>query len=175
MCEYFSCIVTREGKVLWCEDNSHEETIKRANLKDDKLKDRDFVRIEVKNGDMKNYCVDEESTLPSWYKLSEKFFKTKTAKILKRLNLVIEDYEKKRAPLYEEYEKKRAPLYEDYNKKRATLYRDYEKKCDALYGDYKKKYAPLYEDYKKKYAPLYEDYKKKLKSIEGYIPEKEGD
>lgn len=81
MCKYFSCIVTRDLKILWEPGtNSHEEIIKKHGLKDDKLEDRDFVRIELTpNGDAEKsgiftrerkdweHKVDEKGTLPAWY------------------------------------------------------------------------------------------------------------
>jgi hypothetical protein len=48
MCEYFSCIIDRGFKVHWLEESSsHEDIIEKAGLADDKLEDRDFVRIEI--------------------------------------------------------------------------------------------------------------------------------
>ena len=48
MCNFWSCILTREGKVVWDKDaTSHEDLIKRAGLVDGKLEDRDFVRLEI--------------------------------------------------------------------------------------------------------------------------------
>jgi hypothetical protein len=77
MCEYFSCLITREGLVVWNDrTNSHDELVKTANLKDEKLEDRDFVRIEITPKDKKKITrdkndwelkVDEEGTLPKWY------------------------------------------------------------------------------------------------------------
>ena len=75
MCNFWSCILTREGEVLWSKDtDSHEELVNRHDLNDRKLKDRDFVRIEINpvdatskdRGDWR-YKVDEEGTLPVWY------------------------------------------------------------------------------------------------------------
>jgi hypothetical protein len=75
MCNYWSCILTRDGRVLWSpETSSHEDIIRTNNLEDNKLKDRDFVRLEIapkiiwskKKADWK-FKVDEEKTLPKWY------------------------------------------------------------------------------------------------------------
>ena len=77
MCNFWSCILTRDGKVLWTKDSSsHDALIKQNKLNDSKLEDRDFVRLEItppnndvmnkKRGDWK-YKVDEEETLPDWY------------------------------------------------------------------------------------------------------------
>lgn len=77
MCNFFSALVTRDGKVVWDgNSSSHEDLIAKAGLKDDKLEDRDFVRVEYtpsKNGlftlDRKDWAfkVDEKGTLPTWF------------------------------------------------------------------------------------------------------------
>jgi hypothetical protein len=77
MCRYFSCLVLRDFSVVWDKlQNSHEELILKAGLKDDKLENRDFVRIEVTPKNMEaptrnledwRYKEDEEATLPEWY------------------------------------------------------------------------------------------------------------
>jgi hypothetical protein len=78
MCQYFSCIVTRDFKVHWSKKScSHEDLIAELKLADTKLVDRDFVRIEITPKSMENltrnpsdwvYIVDEEGTVPAWYK-----------------------------------------------------------------------------------------------------------
>ena len=82
MCNYFSCIIDRHFKVHWFKDTvRHEDIIERANLKDNKLKDRDFVRIEITPEDVNkvtrnkkdwNFKIDEEETLPSWFTKNQK-------------------------------------------------------------------------------------------------------
>ena len=78
MCNFWSCIITRNRKVFWDKDsNSHEDHIRSAGLKDDKVEDREFVRIEVtpkkpealfvKAKTHWELTVDEEGTLPKWY------------------------------------------------------------------------------------------------------------
>ena len=77
MCNFWSCIITRDGKVISNKNNSsHDTLIEKGKLKDDKLIDRDFVRIEVTPIDIVNkprdrsawkLKVDEQKTLPGWY------------------------------------------------------------------------------------------------------------
>jgi len=78
MCNFWSCILTRDNRVIWNKDsNSHEDQIKKTGFVDDKLVDRDFVRIEVvprkpelifskKRADWE-LKVDEPKTLPKWF------------------------------------------------------------------------------------------------------------
>jgi len=75
MCEFWSALVCRDGKIVFDgNDSSHEAALKKTKWKDDKLADRDFVRIEITPpaklsddlGEWK-FKVDEEGTLPVWY------------------------------------------------------------------------------------------------------------
>jgi hypothetical protein len=82
MCNFFSCIVTRDLKVHYSKKTcSHEEIIAELKLCDTKLIDRDFVRIEITPKNKENptrnpadwhFKVDEESTVPSWYSKAKK-------------------------------------------------------------------------------------------------------
>jgi len=75
MCNFWTCLLDREGKVVWDKNgNSHEKLIEKTSWKDDKLENRDFVRIEInpKNLFSKNkkdwsFKVDEKGTLPLWF------------------------------------------------------------------------------------------------------------
>ncbi len=85
MCRYFSCIVIRK-KCLWLKNSiKHEDIIKENKLKDDKLKNRDFVRIEIvpksldkitRNKSDWVFKLDEEETLPEWYLKKEKNYES---------------------------------------------------------------------------------------------------
>ncbi len=81
MCKYFSCIVTRNFKVLWLKNSTgHEDIITTNKLNDKKLVDRDFVRIEItpnttpptRNQKDWTLRVDEQSTLPEWFTTKQK-------------------------------------------------------------------------------------------------------
>ena len=61
MCDFFSCIVTKDAAVLFTEVDSHDEVILRSGLKNDT---KDFVRIEYT--EKKGYRIDEK-TIPEWY------------------------------------------------------------------------------------------------------------
>ena len=97
MYQFFSPVLDRNYKVyhLAYEGiDSHEAVITRFNLKDDKLENRDFVRIEVtpvnwnqlgktfKISDW-DYGEDEEETLPDWYETEKA--KKAIFKVLKKI------------------------------------------------------------------------------------------
>jgi len=77
MCQFFSCIITRDLKVHWSKRTmAHEDLLSELRLEDKKLEERDFVKIEIapknvkkvsRNRDDWNYTVDEKRTLPNWY------------------------------------------------------------------------------------------------------------
>jgi hypothetical protein len=92
-------VIIRSKKILFlAKEDSHEEIIKAFGLGDDKLFDRDFVRIEVKpkgellsvNPNDWEFKVDEEETLPEWF--DEKFWEGEciremTEKIIPKFDL----------------------------------------------------------------------------------------
>ena len=77
MCQFFSCIITKDLKVHWSKRTmAHEDLLSELRLEDKKLEERDFVKIEIapknvkkvsRNRDDWNYKVDEKRTLPNWY------------------------------------------------------------------------------------------------------------
>jgi len=78
MCNFWSGIVTSDGRVLWKDSVwSHQYIIEQNNLKDDTLEKRQFVKVEIatkKNvysykPKMKDFSfmVDEAGTLPRWF------------------------------------------------------------------------------------------------------------
>lgn len=93
MCRFASFTVVRRRdkvKVFGDLSNSHEKQIELAKVKDDKLVDRDIVRVEVLPEESLysrveedwSYCVDEQGTLPEWYQSQEKWIKAQVYKKL---------------------------------------------------------------------------------------------
>ena len=69
MCDFLSAIATRDGRLLFCEDDSHETIVRRAGLRDGDLHLRHWVRVEQRPGDAA-LRVDEAST-PGWWDAAE--------------------------------------------------------------------------------------------------------
>lgn len=68
MCNFFSSIVTRDGRVLFCEEDSHEVIIERAGLRDTDTHVRHWVRVEVQPaGEGWGPVRVDETTTPSWW------------------------------------------------------------------------------------------------------------
>lgn len=84
-------IAKGKDEPLFCDDsNDHQPIIEKFKLRDDKLFNRDFVRIEllplgsltsVKKADWE-IRVDETGTLPSWFDLEKLSDKCKTLMVL---------------------------------------------------------------------------------------------
>ena len=73
MCQFFSAVATRDGRLLFCETDSHEEIIRRARLRDTDRFIRHFVRLELVNkrgGATSTLCVDETS-VPAWFDVED--------------------------------------------------------------------------------------------------------
>ena len=155
MCEFFSCIAVRDGRLLFTNSNHHSDIIQRAGLRDTEVFLREFVRLECVPP-FENVRVDEEGTLPGWFDPDD--WQARVVALAQRV-----------APLYADYEAKRAPLDADYGAKRDALDADYQAKRAPLDADYEAKYAPLCADYGAKLAALDADYGAELARIDGYI------
>ena len=68
MCQFFSGIVTRDGRCLFTEDDSHETIIARVHLRDTSTHLRHWVRVELVPAaeGWAPLRVDETST-PAWW------------------------------------------------------------------------------------------------------------
>ena len=70
MCQFFSCLVTRDHRVLFCESVSHEELIRRTGLDDTKdVFLRSWVRAEVNPAGTTGWgrVKVDETSVPSWW------------------------------------------------------------------------------------------------------------
>ena len=145
MCEFFSCIVTKEGAVFFTEEDSHETIIDRLKIRDN---GENFVRIE--NTKENGYKIDER-IIPEWYERIAATIKHNVEKTFVKAASAWEEYEKVEAPAWEEYKKVKAPAWEEYEKVKASAR----------------------EEYEKVKASAREEYENVLSTINGYI-KKEG-
>ena len=158
MCNFFSAIVTRDGRVLFCEEDSHETIIQRAGLRDDKLIDRDFVRIEIPNGDLAKYREDEIGTLPEWY--NRDVVRDKCKEILTLIMPYRKLYEEDVMPLWNLYKdivKAAQKLYEDIMKSAQKLYEESLKSAEEFCGDTIDSTLNFYDEAVKSAHELYKE------------------
>ena len=103
MCQFFSAIVTRQGDVRFCEDDSHETIINRLGLDDTRsLATRGWIRVE---------CVPphdavrvDETSEPGWYAEDRPRFEDAVIAVACRCALLWAAYEAGRAPLEAAFE-----------------------------------------------------------------------
>ena len=178
MCKFFSCIVTKDGKVFFSEEDSHETIINRLGISDN---GENFVRVEYSQNSIGEYeyCLDVQ-TIPEWYERIAIKVKLDIKQIFQKVKPAWEDYEKIRTPAQENYEKIEAPAREDYEKIKASAQENYKKIITPVWEDYEKIRTPARENYEKiitlaqeNYekikASAQEDYQKKIAEIVGYV------
>ena len=136
MCEFFSAVACRDGRLLFCEDNSHEVTITRACLKDDDLHIRGFVRVERKrlpDGSWDDVRVDQTST-PGWYEADRTRWDDRVAALSERVAPLLDQYEAGRRPLWNQYEARCKPLWDQYDAGCRLLLDQYEAAISSIEG-----------------------------------------
>ncbi len=124
MCEYKSMIVLRPtedqpARILFYEDDSHEDLIRRAKLRDGERHIRRFVRVECRPPH-DTVLVDEHNT-PGWYDDNRADIETRVIELALTLAPLDADYRSKRDALDAEHESKHDALYADYRSKRDAL------------------------------------------------------
>ena len=98
MCEFFSCIATRSGKILFTEKNSHETIIERAGLADR----GDILRIEYND----HYGFDyNPNFLLEWYARNRLYFEKRIRDIFKIVGPAHKKCERLKAQAWEEFYK----------------------------------------------------------------------
>ena len=99
MCDFFSCIVTKDAAVLFTEVNSHDEVILRSGVKNDT---KDFVRIE--NTEENRYRLDGKTIL-KWYGRIAALAEQRVEAIYRMLQPLWSEYDKIEQPALSEYKR----------------------------------------------------------------------
>ena len=146
MCNFFSCIVTRDGRVLFTESDRHEVLIFRAGLKDVGIMDH-FQRVEV-NPETFIVRVDEYER-SSW--LTDELL-DKTVEIAKRIK----------------------PYWESFSRAWDEAWEIYQDTCDLSSVENcvvsnSQSLDTAWEVYEKTRDDAKETYIKAISSIEGYL------
>ena len=95
MCQFFSAIVTRDGRVLFYEEDSHETIVRRAGLRDDDLHLRGWVRVEAvpdAAGAFPSVRVDETS-VPAWYAEDRAAWDDRVTQVAMRVRPALDAYD----------------------------------------------------------------------------------
>ena len=165
MCNFFSCIVTRDGRVLFTELDSHETIISRAGLRDNHM--ANFVRLEVLPPFTE--CTVDEREIPAWFEESAEEYKDRAVQLAIKVNGLKEEYEKIRQFALEEYQKIKQPAWEKYENTLQPALEEYRKIQQPALEEYQKIEQIAWEEYKKIRQPAWEEYLRSLSKIEGYL------
>ena len=157
MCQFFSALVTRDHRVLFCEDNSHETLIARAGLSDTQLHLRHWVRVEVRpDGDGWGAVHVDEITTPAWYDQVEDG------------DRVIAVAERVR-PAWAAYEANLAQANAAYDAARAPARAAYEATCATAEATYYANRAQANAAYDAAHAQAWATHILAISSLEGYL------
>ena len=115
MCEFFSAIATRDGRLLFTEDNSHEVIIRRAGLRDTYAYVRHWVRGQVRpRGAGWGPVRVDETTVPAWWTDDRAAHEGRVLDLAGRVRPAWEAYEAVERPAREAYEAVQRPAWEAY-------------------------------------------------------------
>ena len=163
MCNFFSCIVTRDGKVLFTEEDSHEHVIERSGLKDDL---EHFVRVEYTNEN--GYCVDE-STIPEWYERMSAMIERNVELTYRNVKSLYDEYLEIQQPAWDKYHKITQPASDDYETIMQHAWKEYKKiqqsaldKCNNIKQHALDEYITITQ-------PAWAKFLKEISNIEGCI------
>ena len=127
MCQFLSIVITRDRRLLFTEEDSHETIIKRAGLQDFNTHLLHFVRIERVEDCTK---VDETST-PGWFTLAD--WQERIDELYARIAPARKRYEETCASARKVYSKTCAPAWKVYDETCASARKVYVETC-ALAG-----------------------------------------
>ena len=171
MCQFFSCIVTRQGEVRFCEDNSHETIIRRLGLDDTRpLDTRGWVRTERRyiDGVWQDVRVDETSW-PAWWDAE---FAAKVEAVSERVRPARAAYgaicDQARAAYDAIYDQPRAAYGAIYGPAQAA----YDAACTPARAAYDAICDQARAAYDAIYGPARAAYGAAISTIEGYVPER---
>ena len=173
MCQFFSCLVTRDHRVLFCEDDSHEELIKRAGFDDTKdVFLRSWVRVEVKPAGAGWGLLEvDETSVPSWWDKVED-----TDRVLTVADVVRsawEAYEAAVRSAQEVYDAAVQPAWEAYD---AAAVQPAGEAWDAAVRSARRAYEAAVrsarKDYEADVQPAWEVYTTSISAFVGYLSKK---
>ena len=154
MCNFFSCLITRDGRILFTELDRHETIISRAGLRDNYM--ANFVRLEVLPPFTE--CTVDEREIPAWFEENAEEYKDRAVQLAVKVNGLKEECEKIQQSAWEEFKKIRQPAWEEY-----------EKIVQSAWKKYDNIVQPALEEYEKIRQTTLEECLESLSKIEGYM------
>ncbi len=171
MCVFFSAIVTRQGDVRFCEDNSHETIIRRLGLDDSRpLATRGWVRVE---------CVPpfavvrvDETSAPGWWDAERAALEDKVRVVAERVAPVRATYNAEVAQAQATYAAATAPERATYDAATAQAQANCRAATDVALATYNAAVATALATYRAAVAAAQATYRAAIASIEGFAPER---
>jgi hypothetical protein len=179
MCEFFSCIATKDGRLLFTEEDHHQTTINRANLSDASLFTRTFVRLECRPP-FDKVTVDETGTLPGWFDFYE--WEHRVMDLAQRISPARQEYKTIEGPALQKYKTIEGPALQKCAAIRDLAWQKYLAIENPVWQKYLAIEGPAQQEYKaieglawQAYlvieGPALQGYIEALRRIEGYVPE----
>ena len=178
MCLFFSCIATRDGRLLFTEEDSHETVIARAHVRDTDAHLSHFVRLERRPDSPVQ--LDEQET-PSWFTLDD--WTPRIEETFLQVTEARKPYEAACAKARKSYDAARAEAWKSYNAACVEAWKPYDATCaevrksyDAACAEVRKPYeatcAKAWKSCDATCAKARKSYVKALSSLNGYLPRK---
>jgi hypothetical protein len=131
---FFSCIVTRDGKLWFTEHNNHKTVIMRKGLHEI-LDAQNFVRLGVIPPF--DECTADQIDVPSWFEEDHTVIEDMAIDLAKRVAPHWEEYKKIQLPALIEYKKSQAPdwkKYEEYDNARRPAWEKFVRSIKKIEG-----------------------------------------
>ena len=182
MCQFLSIVITRDRRLLFTEEDSHETIIKRAGLRDDNPYLLFFVRIER----TESYTKVDETSIPGWFTLAD--WQERIDELYARIAPARKRYEetcasarkvysKTCAPAWKIYSETSAPAWKIYSETSAPAWKVYdapawkvyEETCASTLKRYDETRAPAQKRYVETRASAWKLYVSHIRTITGYV------
>jgi hypothetical protein len=167
MCVFFSAILTRDGAVRFCDDDSHETVLRRLGWPDDRpLETRGWVRVERKLTDAgwRSVRVDETS-MPGWYEEDRARYEGLVCDVADHVQPARAEYE---ASL-------RYARMATETVRQSVLAAGWASARQSVRVAYLADNPDMWATHEAIEQPARAKYVKTISSIEGYVPKREGD
>jgi len=169
MCQFFSAIATRDGHLLFTEDDHHETTITRAGLRDGDLFLRHWVRVE--QHPTETVLRVDETSIPAWFDVNE--WQPRVNVLLARVRPAREAYDATVRSAQEACDAEERLAQEAFNaaerSAREAAREAYDATVRSALEAHDATLRSALEAYDAEERSAWEAYVQKLRTIEGYV------
>src|SRR5512139_1421482 len=163
MCEFFSCIATRDGHLYFTEHDSHETIISRLKLRDT-AHTQHFVRLEILPPF--DTCTIDQRDTPSWFDEDKVAIMDRAILLAQQVALIRAEYDKVVDPARAEYDKVVDAARAEYRKVVDPARAEYRKVVDPARAEYRKVVDAAEAEYDKVVDAAEAEYRKVVDAAE---------